>query len=116
MNRFLRWVLWWPLGLVIVAFLVANRQDVALSLDPFSVTNPAISTPELPLWFWLAAALLAGFFLGAAGMWNSGRTFRRQVGAERRELKMFKEAAAAAKKNDTPTDSSETALSRSTET
>lgn len=83
-------LVWVPLGFVFVLFLVSNRQPVALSLDPFSTSNPLIVTPSLPLWLWLTASLLFGFFAGATGMWISARGGRIKSNAAKRELKKLK--------------------------
>ena len=37
-----------PLSVVFVVFAVANRREVTVSFDPFSVTDPSISA-TLPL-------------------------------------------------------------------
>lgn len=99
MKKLLSRLIWVPLGVVLVVFLVANRDTVPLSLDPFDVENPAIATPPLPLWFWLMSALLIGFFSGAAGMWASGRPGRKKARAEHRELKTLKREQAARDSN-----------------
>jgi len=93
-KKLLNWLLWFPLGLVAVAFLVANRQPVAISFDPVSVDNPALATPPLPLWVWLTLALLFGFLLGAVGMWTSGRPARRRARAESEALRSLRRSAA----------------------
>ena len=85
MKKFLGRVIVWPLGAVAVVFLVANRQEVVLSLDPFNASNPAIATAPMPLWVWLSLALLFGFFLGVIGMWRSGGTKRRELSVLQRE-------------------------------
>ncbi len=72
---------------VVAVFLVANRKPVAISLDPVSVANPVISSPAAPLWVWLALFLLIGFFLGATGMWMSGRTKRERARVDRQAVK-----------------------------
>lgn len=95
MKKILRWVVFVPVGAVLVLFLIANRNTVALSLDPFSTETPAFATPALPLWLWLVLSLLIGFFLGASGMWMSGRELRIRAKADRLELKALKKAAAA---------------------
>ncbi|MEQ1930471.1 MAG: lipopolysaccharide assembly protein LapA domain-containing protein [Parvularculaceae bacterium] len=95
MKKILGRLLWFPLGLAVVWFLVANRQPVAISLDALSIDNPAIASPPLPLWLWLIASLLVGFFLGAFGMWASARPARRKARAEARELKNLRAEAAA---------------------
>lgn len=97
MKKILRWVVFVPVGALLVLFLVANRQPIALSLDPFSMLTPAFATPSLPLWLWLAFSLFTGFFLGTAGMWMSGRELRLRARADRIELKALKRAAASEK-------------------
>ncbi|MCB2098902.1 MAG: LapA family protein [Parvularculaceae bacterium] len=94
MRKVLRWLVFFPVGAILVVFLIANRQPVAISLDPFSVSNPAIATPPIFLWVWLMLALLTGVGLGAAGMWMSGRELRIRAKADRLELKALKKAAA----------------------
>ena len=80
---------------IAVLFLVANRQLVAVSLDPFRADNPAVTTPELPLWFWLMTMMFIGFAIGAAGMWLSARPGRQKARLERRELKALRKDYAA---------------------
>lgn len=96
MKKILARLIWIPLGLALVVFLVANRAPVAISLDPLSADDPSIATPPLPLWLWLTLALLIGFFLGAAGMWASARPARLKAKADRRELANLKQEAARA--------------------
>lgn len=93
MKKIISRLIWFPIGVLIVLFLVANRQLVAVSLDPLSTENPAVATPALPLWLWLLLALLIGIFTGAAGMWASGRPARRRAHAEHRELLALKRQA-----------------------
>lgn len=90
MKKLLSRLIWLPLGLALVLFLVANRQLVAISLDPFSVDAPAISTPALPLWAWLMTMLMIGYFLGAATSWVGGRGQRKKARSDRKELKTLR--------------------------
>lgn len=96
MKRFLRWFVFAPIGALLILFLVANRELVALSLDPFSTIAPSIATPALPLRLWLALALTAGFALGLAASWMSGRELRIRAKADRLELAALKTLAKAA--------------------
>ncbi len=91
MRKLLSRLIWAPIGVVFVIFLVANRQMVSISLDPTSLANPAVTTPALPLWVWLVAFLLLGFFLGATGMWVSGRDQRLQAMADRKAMKALEQ-------------------------
>ena len=106
-----RWFIWLPLVLLLGLFLLANSAPVAISFDPISGDSPAIATQALPLWLWLSLSLLTGFFIGAFGMWNSGRAKRTLAKEQSRELKMLKQqmasdtekAATATKSSDLPT-------------
>ncbi len=90
MKKWLFRILWIPVFLITLLFLVANRQLVPVSLDPFNATSPAVSTPALPLWFWLVGMLFVGFAAGVAGMWLSARPGRMKARAEHRELKTMR--------------------------
>ena len=90
MKKLLSRLLWIPLFAIIVLFLVANRQLVAVSLDPFNAANPAVTTPAMFLWVWLILLFFIGFSVGAFGMWVSGRPRRHQARIERRELKAMR--------------------------
>lgn len=102
MKKVLRWLVFIPVGALLVLFLIANRQLVALSLDPFSTESPALATPPVFLWVWLILAVLIGFFIGALGMWMSERELRVRAKADRLELKALKKAAAAAARAESP--------------
>lgn len=104
MKKWLLRIVWIPVLAGAVLFLVANRTLVPISLDPFRPENPALSTPALPLWFWLMGMLFLGVALGAFGAWLSGREARAQARDNRRELKAVKKelAALSAKANVAP--------------
>lgn len=90
MKKLLSRLLWIPLFAIVVLFLIANRQLVAVSLDPFNAANPAVTTPAMFLWVWLILLFFIGFSVGAFGMWVSGRPRRYQARLERRELKAMR--------------------------
>ena len=106
MKKWLFRIFWIPVLAGAVMFLVANRTLVPISLDPFRPENPALSTPALPLWFWLMGMLFLGVALGAFGAWLSGREARAQARDNRRELRAVKKelAALAAKTGHHPHD------------
>ncbi len=87
MGKLIKRLIWAPAGLVFVVFLAANRQLVAVSLDPFSTDEPVLQTPAIWLWFWLTLFLLIGFFLGVFATWVSARDKRLQAMQDRRALK-----------------------------
>ena len=81
-----------PLAIVIVAFAVANRQIVTVSLDPFSSEHPATSL-NLPLFVLVIGLLIAGVVIGGAASWlrhghlrRTARRFERDIRELRSEL------------------------------
>lgn len=111
MRKLLAYLLFLVLGLAMVVFFVANRQPVRISLDPTSLDNPALATPELPLWAALAFCLMIGFGLGAFGMWLSAGSLRRKAKNRKKEIRRLEgELTLAA--GDTPKKSRLLALRR----
>ena len=81
-----------PLAVVIIAFAVANRQIVTVSLDPFSSEHPATSL-NLPLFVLVIGLLIAGVLIGGAASWlrhghlrRTARRFERDIRELRSEL------------------------------
>jgi len=95
MKKWLFRIIWVPVLVLAVLFLVANRQMVTISLDPINASEPAITSFPLPLWMWLVTTLFLGVGLGAVGMWTSGAERRHHARAEHRELKALKREHAA---------------------
>jgi uncharacterized integral membrane protein len=81
-----------PLGLVIVAFLVANRADVTVSFDPFGGQDPALSLRR-PLYLVMLVLMVVGVFVGGVAAWLGQRKWRRR--ARRLERELAAEHAAA---------------------
>ena len=65
-----------PLAAVIVAFAVANRQTVTLSLDPFNSNAPA-AILTLPLFVLTIGLLLMGVVIGGTAAWLRQGKWRR---------------------------------------
>ena len=94
----MKWIyrlFWIPILTGAVMFLVANREPVAISLDPFKPDSPALSTPPAPLWFWLMTMLFFGVALGSVGGWLSGRPGRLRAREDRKALKAVNREVAA---------------------
>ncbi len=119
MKKWLYRIVWVPVLVLAVLFLVANRQLVTISLDPFNADNPLITSFPLPLWLWLIFTLFVGVGLGSAGMWVSGNKRREKARVEHRELKSLRREMMAMREQNPPEESkpfqSEPPLLESTE-
>jgi uncharacterized integral membrane protein len=101
-----------PLVAVIVAFAVANRQTVTVSLDPFSSVNPAYAA-TVPLFILIFAVLILGVLIGGIAAWlrqSKWRRTARRLDAEVRalhdELATIRRRFAAPEEAPIPTESS----------
>jgi uncharacterized integral membrane protein len=75
-----------PLALIIIAFAVANRQIVTVSLDPFSASAPAASL-TLPLFALVIVLLIVGVVIGGTAVWLRHGRWRRAARRLEREVK-----------------------------
>jgi uncharacterized integral membrane protein len=85
LRKVLRWVIGLPLVILVIAFAIANRQYVTLSLDPFSPGQPFASV-QLPLWLLFFLGLLAGVVVGWIGCWFSQGRHRRRAREAQSEI------------------------------
>lgn len=69
-----------PLGVLIVAFAVANRQTVVISFDPFSSADPAYAA-RLPLFLLIFALVILGVIVGGIAAWLRQASWRRTARA-----------------------------------
>ena len=77
-----------PLAVLIIAFAVANRQIVTVSLDPFSGEHPAASL-TLPLFVLVIVLLILGVLIGGIAAWlrqSKGRRTTRRLEREIADL------------------------------
>jgi uncharacterized integral membrane protein len=74
-----------PLGVIIIAFAVANRQIVAVSLDPFSAEHPA-ALLTLPLFALVIVLLVIGVLIGGMAAWLRQSKWRRTARRLEREI------------------------------
>jgi uncharacterized integral membrane protein len=84
-----------PLAIVLIAFAVANRQIVAVSLDPFDPAQPALSV-RMPLFLLIFVFLIAGVLLGGFAAWlrqgrhrRASRELRSDLAGLRREIEVL---------------------------
>jgi uncharacterized integral membrane protein len=91
-----------PLAILIIAFAVANRHVVTVSLDPFGASSPSAAI-TLPLFALIIAVLIIGVLIGGAAAWleqgawrRTARRLQREASDLRREIASLKPAAAPA--------------------
>jgi uncharacterized integral membrane protein len=75
-----------PLAVVIVAICVANNAPVAVSLDPFSGSEPAVLLHP-PLYILSLGLLIIGVLIGGFAAWNGQGRWRRSARAREAELR-----------------------------
>lgn len=78
-----------PLAVIIVAFAVANRQDVTVSFDPLNSVSPAASV-TLPLFIIIFILVILGVIVGGVAAWlrqSSWRRTARRLDGEVRQLR-----------------------------
>jgi uncharacterized integral membrane protein len=75
-----------PLGLVIVALAVANRQAVTVSFDPFNAAAPAFAL-HAPLFVLVFVLVIAGVIIGGMASWLNQGKWRRATRRTEGELR-----------------------------
>ena len=83
-----------PLGILFVAFAVANRHSVSVSLDPLGSGAPGLSV-TLPLFLLILAVLAAGVVVGGTAAWIRQGKWRRAVRRLDAELHTLRSECAA---------------------
>ncbi|MGA9323763.1 MAG: LapA family protein, partial [Xanthobacteraceae bacterium] len=83
-----------PVAVLIIAFAVANREAVTVSLDPFSGHDPA-ATVSLPLFALVIALLIIGVLIGGAASWLRQGKWRGAARRFERELHVLRGKLAA---------------------
>jgi len=75
-----------PLGLVLVALAVANREIITVSFDPFSATDPAFAV-RAPLFVLVFVLVIAGVIIGGIAAWLRQSKWRRAARGREAELR-----------------------------
>lgn len=89
MRKFLKALVLIPLAIVILAFAVANREQVKFTLDPLGIADGAL-TFNAPLFALAFAILIVGVVVGGVAAWlrqSHWRRAARQHEAQARQLR-----------------------------
>ena len=78
MRKFISYVIFIPLGLILIAFAVANRHFVTVSFDPFNSADPSLAV-SMPLFALMIVVAIAGVIAGGCATWFGQRRWRRAV-------------------------------------
>jgi uncharacterized integral membrane protein len=97
MRKFIAAIVLIPLAILMVMFAVANRDYVAISLDPFSANAPAL-TVHVRLFLLLLIALIVGVLVGGIAAWMAQSKWRRAARRFDRELRTARAEAEAARR------------------
>lgn len=73
-----------PIGVVVVALAVANRQPVTLAMPPYINDEPFLSG-TLPLFAIIFISLLVGMVIGSCATWFKQGRFRKAAKEKRKE-------------------------------
>ena len=84
MRRFLTLFVLLPVTVIVILLSVANRQDVAFSLDPIHGAAGGWAVTA-PLFAMLFATVIAGIVIGGVATWFGQARWRRAARAERAE-------------------------------
>jgi uncharacterized integral membrane protein len=76
MRKFLTYLVVIPLGLIFIAFAVANRHLVTVSFDPFNSSDPSLAV-SMPLFALILAVAMVGVIAGGCATWLGQRHWRR---------------------------------------
>lgn len=104
MVKLLLWLVLLPLTVVFVAFAIANRQTVILSLDPMPLSI------EAPLYGLIFAGVFAGLLAGGLIAWARAGRWRRQVREEQRAVRRLEAALRDAESATAKAESQATAM------
>lgn len=99
MRRFFRWLVGAPIAIIVIAFAVANRRWVTLSLDPFSQDAP-FAAIDMPLWLLLFVGVFIGILVGWFGAWIAQGKWRRAARESKAEVALLQKELADLRKTD----------------
>jgi len=71
--KHLSWIIFFPLTIIIIVFLVVNRGIVVIDLWPLPIIL------HIPIFLLIVIPLLVGIILGGTGSWLSGGRYRRNI-------------------------------------
>jgi uncharacterized integral membrane protein len=102
MKNFLKFIVWAPIAILLLAFAFANRHIVTVYFDPFAEGDIPAFAITAPLFLILVLAIMVGVLAGGAATWLSQGKYRkaaRHYRAEAERLRSEAETLKAAHSN-----------------
>ena len=94
MKTLLKLIIFLPLGLVLIAFAIANRTPVTVGLDPLAKSLAAegqlLNPVTLPLFIIVFATLMTGVLIGGFAAWIGQSKHRRAARQGRAEVERLR--------------------------
>ena len=90
--RILAWAIAGAVAVIVIAFAVANRGPVTISVAPLPYKL------DIPMWALAVGALLVGFLTGALVRWLLDHKVRRLARRGRRRTRVLEQELAGARK------------------
>ncbi|EJF85148.1 LapA family protein [Candidatus Bartonella washoeensis] len=88
-KRILLAIILLPITVVLIAFIVVNRQIVTLTLDPFRISSENF-TYQAPFFIWLFIFFGFGVLLGSIINWFSYHKCKKALKESKAELEKLK--------------------------
>ncbi len=85
MKQFLSWIIGLPVAILLIAFALANRSSVTVSLDPISAIEPWFAL-SVPVWAVLFFGIFLGLIVGWVASWIGQGKWRNAAREARRTL------------------------------
>ena len=104
MKRFAALLIFVPVGIVVIALAVANRQAVSVAIPP-QIGDAPLYSFSLPLFALLFATLFAGMVIGSFATWISQGKHRKE--ARIQKLEATKQSFEAQKQSELAKDKEE---------
>jgi uncharacterized integral membrane protein len=92
MKTFLKWLVLAPVGLVVLAFAIANREPVRLVLDPLPGESTDLQI-NAPLFLILFIAIAVGVLAGGFATWIAQGRHRRAARHARSDIDRLRNEA-----------------------
>lgn len=77
-KRIMSWAIGAPVAIVLIAFAVANRHWITVSLDPISKENPWLAL-SMPAFMLLFTGIFIGLIVGGVVVWLRQGKWRKQA-------------------------------------